>query len=119
MAANLDGAPFNAQGKKKAPLFQIEVLDYGLDASNMGQQGSFFTNMRLRIYERDGRRVYASSYECHTGFADADVFSQLTGTVDNLKQLNELNDEQLQELFDWGLKECSQQVVARLRKHAG
>jgi hypothetical protein len=112
------GPPFGTSPDQDASLLQVEVVNYGLEAPVMGMAGTFNYDLRVSIYLPGGKKVYSAHHSCNVAFGDASAFSRAFGTVDNVRQLNEMSDDQIQEAFEWGARACGPQLVARMRKHA-
>lgn len=113
-----EGPPFGTSDEQSASLLQVEVQGYGLYAPVMGQQGSFHYDTRVSIYLPDGKKVYKVGHTCTIGFGDAMAVSVATGTVDNVKQLEQMTDREIQEVFVEAARTCGEQLVLRMRKHA-
>ena len=114
------GPPFAWTDRPDAGGFlQIEVLSYGLEVPALGAPGLFTWHLRTRIYKQDGRRVYTARTDCSANAGDPSVASIVFGTVNNVKQLREMSDEEIQYAFEGVGAWCGQEVVRRMRKHAG
>ena len=112
------GPPFGASEDPAASLLQVEVLGYGLYAPVMGQPGSFLYQTRVSIYLPDGKKVYKVNHSCTVPFGDAMPVSVATGTVDNVKQLGQMSDAEIQQVFEGAARGCGEELVIRMRKHA-
>jgi len=111
------GIPFGLTGAQDAPVLQVEVISWGLEAPQMGRQGALTYRLRIRAYDRDARRVYATRHDCAVGFGDAPGISHALGTVDNVKQLNKLSNAELQQIYEAGARACGEQLAVRIRRH--
>jgi hypothetical protein len=100
-------------------VLQIEVLSYGLFVPYLGAPGQFTYEVRARIYDANGERVYSSSLECDTAAGDPSAVAVVTGTVNNIRQLRNMSDEELQRAFDDVAYYCGTWFATRMRKHAG
>lgn len=114
-----DGPPFGLTEKKKAPLLQVEVQDYGMIVPTLGQQGLFFYDLAVRIYDRDGKRVYKTGLTCTTPAGDPMAISVALGTVDNARQVEDMRKREIQAAFGAAARDCANELVMRMRKHAG
>ena len=112
------GPPFGTSDATDASLLQVEVLGYGLYAPVMGQPGSFLYQTKVSIYLPDGKKVYKVNHSCTVGFGDAMPVSVATGTVDNVKQLEQMSDAEIQAVFEGAAKRCGEQLVVKMREHA-
>jgi hypothetical protein len=115
------GPPFayRPDGTDADALVQIEVMSWGMDVPILGAPGVFTYDMRVRIYEDSGRRVYKGRLMCDTSVGAPPALSQALWTVNNVKQLDSLSDEEVQAAFDATAAWCGQQLVTQLRRHGG
>jgi hypothetical protein len=113
------GPPFGTTPSPEASVLQVEVVSYGLQAPAMGMQGTFNYDLHVSIFKSDGSKVYNAHQGCNVAFGDASSLSQALGTVNNVKQINEMTDEQIQEAFEGAAAGCGQQLVMKMRQHAG
>jgi hypothetical protein len=113
------GPPFGTTPDPNASVLQVEVVSYGLEAPAMGLQGTFNYDLHVSIFKPDGSKVYNAQQGCNVPFGEASALSQALGTVNNVKQINEMTDEQIQEAFEGAAAGCGQQLVMRMRQHAG
>ncbi|MEQ1564628.1 MAG: hypothetical protein ABMA64_03235 [Myxococcota bacterium] len=112
-----DGPPFTASNDDSAATMSIEVEDYGLESGAIGMQGVFNYNLHIEIFLPEGKKVYNSRLRCAVGFGDASALSQVLGTVDNVKQLNQMTDAQIQETFENAASMCAEELVMMIRRH--
>ncbi len=120
VAQTLGNAPFSVAGEGVTQdLLQIEVLDWGLEVPALGAQGSFNYNVRARIYKGNGDRIYSSRLSCEVAAGSPGAGSQALGLVNNVKQLEQMSDDELQEAFEGMADYCGGIFVAKMRKHAG
>ncbi len=112
------GRPFEITERKRAPLLQVEVVDYGVEIPEVGHQGRFVYDLRVRLYDRDGRRVYSTRLSCDTPVGDPLAVSKALGTVNNAKQVDEMRRKEIQDAFDEAAWMCGNDLVARMRQHA-
>jgi hypothetical protein len=113
------GPPFGTTPDAKASVLQVEVISYGLEAPAMGMQGTFNYDLHVSIFKADGTKVYNAHQGCNVAFGDASGLSQALGTVNNVKQINEMTDEEIQAAFEGAAAGCGQQLVMKIRQHAG
>jgi hypothetical protein len=111
-----DGPPFGTTDDPKGSLLQVEVVDYGLESPMMGVAGVFNYDLHVEIYLANGKKVYNGHQECKIGFGDASALSQVLGTVDNVKQLDQMSDAEIQQTFENAAVLCGQDLVMKLRK---
>ena len=114
-----DGPPFGLTNDKKAPTLQVEVENYGLSIPQMGAEAAFVYDLRVRIYRPDGERVYSASLSCGTGVGGANEVSQIFDARDNLGNVLDMRKKELQAAFDAAGRQCGQDLVTLMRKHAG
>lgn len=113
------GPPFGSTPDPKASVLQVEVTSYGLEAPVMGLAGTFNYDLHVSIYMVGGKKVYNARHGCNVPFGDASTLSQALGTVNNIKQLREMSDEEVQAVFEGAARACGQQLVLKMRRHAG
>ncbi len=115
------GPPFawTADEKSAGALLQVEVLSYGLQVPGIGLPGVFTYELRTRIYKPDGERVYSARTECSVDAGDPKAVSVALGAVNNARQIKEMSDEDIQAAFDSVAAYCGQELVRKMRKHAG
>lgn len=113
------GPPFGTTPDRKASVLQVEVTRYGLEVPMMGMAGTFNYDLHVSIYMADGKKVYNTHLGCNVPFGEASALSQAIGTVNNAKQLREMSDEEIQSVFEGAAAGCGQQLVVKMRKHAG
>ena len=115
-----EGPPFAiTEDDSVGNLFQIEVLSYGLDVPWLGAPGSFTYDLRLRIYQADGRRVYAGRHRCDARAGDPTAAEQILSVVDNVRNLDAMSDDEISGAFETIGYWCGEQIVAKLRRQAG
>lgn len=112
------GPPFGLTDEKRAPVLQVEVMNYGLEVPSLGAQGVFTYDLRVRLYDRDGRRVYKTRLSCDTPAGDPKAVSQALGTVNNAKTVDQMGRRAIQHAFDEAAWLCGSELTAKLRKHA-
>lgn len=112
------GPPFEITDRKKAPLLQIEVVDYGMEVPEVGVQGRFNYDLKVRLYDRSGRRIYATRVGCDVPVGDPKGVSKAFGTVNNAKQVDEMRRKELQAAFEEAALMCGNELAAKMRKHA-
>jgi hypothetical protein len=113
-----DGPPFGMSKDDDAALLQVEVVGYGLSAPVMGSPGTLHYDLKVSIYLPDGKKVYKTRQSCHVVFCDASGLSVSLGTVDNVKQLEQMSDADIQGAFASSASTCGQELVMRMRQHA-
>ena len=115
-----DGPPFGTTEDSAAPdLLQLEILEYGVYVPHIGAPGQFTFSARARVYRGSGKRVYKHNMTCTGSLGDPKVAGVVLGTVNNLKQLNEMSDDEVNEAFVGMARYCGQQFAVKMRKHAG
>lgn len=121
IAETLDqGPPFAWVDRKDAnATLQIEVLSYGLTVPYLGAPGLFTYDMRARIYKKDGDRVYTTHHTCTIGAGSPGVAESVLGVVNNVRELQEMSDEQINEAFAIMAEACARSFVVKMRQHAG
>jgi len=113
------GVPFSTTANDpNAPLLQIEVTSYGLFVPVMGATGEFTVTAKARIYEPDGERVYRKNLTCSLGM-DADGLEAALPIFNNAKALDEMSDAEINNAFADMAWLCGQQLVMKMRQHAG
>lgn len=113
------GPPFGLTDKPKAPVLQVEVVNYGLTIPQMGGAGFFTYDLRVRIYDVDGERVYSTSTSCQVPVDGANAISEVLGMRDNLGNVMEMRKKEIQAAFDAAGDQCGRELVALMRRHAG
>ena len=113
-----EGPPFGTSSDRAASLLEVEVVSYGLEAPVMGMAGTFNYDLHVSIYLPDGKKVYNTHQSCNVGFGQASAVSQALGTVNNVKQLDQMSDAEVQAVFEGAAAMCGEQLVMRMRKHA-
>ncbi|MFH1463893.1 MAG: hypothetical protein ABIO70_05880 [Pseudomonadota bacterium] len=115
-----DGPPFAiTEDGGVGNVFQIEVLSYGLNVPWLGAPGSFTYDLRLRIYQADGRRVYAGRHHCDARAGNPSIAEQALFVVDNVRNLDEMSDDEISGAFETIAFWCGEEIVAKLRRQAG
>ncbi len=113
-----DGPPFPYVREGGAARVQMEVVSYGMNAPYLGAQASFTYDIRVRIYQGT-ERVYSARTSCDTAAGYPDSVSQALSLVNNIQQVNSLTDDEIQSAFDVVAQWCGQEIVRKMRKHAG
>ena len=114
-----DGPPFAYTEDKSAPTLQMEVLSWGLYVPYIGAPGEFTYDLRVQLYKPDGDRIYKTRIHCTTTAGAPPTESLIFGTVNNVKQLEQMSDAQIQDAFDAVARWCGGQLVSKMRRHAG
>lgn len=116
----LGNTPFAiVNADQSGDLLQLEVLEWGMQVPSLGVQGSFTYEVRARIYKADGDRIYSSRLSCEIAAGSPGAGSQVLGLVNNVKQIEEMSDEDLQASFEAMAEYCGGVFVTKMRKHAG
>lgn len=119
VAENLgSGPPFGVDPGAGA-LLQLEMLTYGLYVPYLGAPGQFSFDVKVRVYTTAGKRIYKNRVTCSTAVGDPQALAVVLGTVNNVKQLNEMSDADVNGAFVDVARWCGTQIVTKLRKHAG
>ena len=113
------GPPFAATLAPEAPLLQLEMLDYGVYVPYLGAPGVFTFDVRTRIYRPGGERVYRARTECSIGLGDPEAAAIVFGVVNNLGALKDMTDAQINSSFVRVGSWCGEEIVRKMRKHAG
>lgn len=115
-----DGPPFAYTDARAADgTLQLEILAWGLVVPYLGAPGEFTYDVRVRLYDAKGRRLYRQRTRCETAAGAPPEVSMALGTVDNVRQLEEMSDEEIQAAFEQVASWCGLEIVRKLRKHAG
>lgn len=114
-----DGPPFAYVLADAPAIVQMEIVDWGMTAPFIGAQAQFDYGVRVRIYKDDGERVYSSRTTCSTSAGAPPAVSRALGLVSNIKQIEQMSDADIQAAFDAVGEWCGQEVVRKMRKHAG
>ncbi|MCO4745021.1 MAG: hypothetical protein KC912_09550 [Proteobacteria bacterium] len=113
------GPPFGTTSADGAALLQIEVRDMGMEVYGLGAPGVFDYDLFVQIFRADGKKVYKTRVTCTTAAGAPSAVSQALWTVDNVKQLEEMSDEELQGAFDAVGYYCGGELARKMRRHAG
>lgn len=114
------GPPFAYTEDPNAPAtMQIEVLSYGMFVPYLGAPGVFTYDLRVRIYKRDGERVYKTRHSCEIGAGTPGIPEVVLGVVNNVREVKDMSDAEIQQSFSTLAAWCGQTFVARMRRHAG
>jgi len=100
-------------------VMQIEVLAWGLDVPYLGAPGAFTYDLRVRIYTEEGERVYSSSTTCAAGAGSPGAAEVVLGVVNNVAEIERMSDEEITSSFSSIAYWCGQELVRKIRKHAG
>lgn len=115
-----DGPPFGTtEDAAHGDLLQIEILEYGVFVPYLGAPGEFTFTARARIYRGDGDRVYRKRLSCTGSLGDPKVLGVVMGTVNNVKQLKDMSDDEINEAFVGMARYCGEKFAIKMRKHAG
>lgn len=114
-----DGPPFAYVLDGAPATVQMELVDWGMIAPFIGAQAQFDYTIRVRIYKADGERVYSARTQCSTSAGAPPAVSRALGLVSNIKQIEMMSDEEIQGAFDAVGEWCGQEIVRKMRKHAG
>ena len=99
---------------------QIEVTSYGLTVPHLGAPGQFTFDVQARLYRGDtGKRVYSTSLSCDAAAGDPEAAEVAFSVVNNVRELDEMSDEQLQAAFNDMAYYCGTYFATQMRKHAG
>lgn len=117
----LGGGPpfaFSSDNDTDATL-QLEVLSYGLYVPYIGAPGEFTYTVRARMYRNSGERVYKKTMTCEVGAGDPEAGEMVLGIVNNIRELNEMSDEEINRAFADMAHYCGTRFVVKMRRHAG
>lgn len=120
-----DGPPFPYTDDPAAEAtLQVEVLNYGLEVPFIGAQGTFEYDLRLRMYFEDPttsgipKRVYSARVNCNSAAGAPTEVSLAFGTVNNVRQVEQMNEDEIQDAFEVVAEWCAWEVVRKMRRHA-
>lgn len=114
------GPPFAYTDSPEAnATMQVEVLSYGLYVPSLGAPGVFTYDIRVRIYKKDGDRVYTTRHQCEIGAGTPDVTEAVLGVVNNVREIDEMSDAEINQAFATMAAWCGQTFVVKMRRHAG
>ena len=119
MGNTLDGNPFRfaSQGEADAVL-DMDVRRYGMYVPYLGAPGSFDFVGKLTLYDRDSRRIYGKRLRCRVGVGVPYIPELMFRTVNNVRRLKEMSDEEINKVFVDVSYYCGSVFVDKLRKHA-
>jgi len=98
---------------------QLEVANWGLEAFSLGAQGHFTYDVRVRIYQADGKRVYSARTNCDSEAGNPHELSVALGLVSNVDQIMDMEDAEIQAAFDEVARWCGMEIAMKMRKHGG
>ncbi len=98
---------------------QLEVLSYGLYVPYIGAPGEFTYTVRARMYRDNGERVYKKTLTCEVGAGDPEAGEMVLGVVNNIRELNEMSDDEINSAFADMAYYCGTKFVVKMRRHAG
>lgn len=113
-----DGPPFPYVQDQAEARVQMEVVSYGMTAPFLGAQASFDYDIRVRIYQGT-ERVYSARTHCDTAAGAPTELSRALALVNNVQQFDMLTDPEIQQAFDDVAVWCGQEIIRKMRKHAG
>lgn len=113
------GTPFGITAARGAPLLQIELMEYGMAVPHLGAEGRFEYRLKARMYDESGRRVYRTRLTCDAGMRDPHLPEGALTLANNVRTLERMTDAQINEAFSAVARHCGQQLVVRMRRHAG
>lgn len=114
-----DGPPFRYTDGDADAMLQLNVTSYGLTVPYLGAPGEFAYSVEARLYDQSGDRVYRKNLTCSLGFGDPGAGEIIFGTVNNVRELNEMTDAEINDAFRNVAAYCGQEFVVKMRKHAG
>lgn len=112
------GPPFSYNGGDADATLQLEVLSYGMNVPYLGAPGEFTYSVRARMYQGT-ERVYKTSMTCTVGVGDPSASAVVLGFVNNVKQLDSMTDDEIDQAFAAIAHYCGEQFVVKMRRHAG
>lgn len=114
------GPPFRLSQRPKADgLVEMSVLDWGMSVPHLGSPGVFYYRVRARVYVPSGRRIYHRRVTCSTGVGAPREVSMVLGTVNNVKQIREMSDDQIEHAFEVTAHWCGTVIAQRMRRAGG
>jgi len=113
------GPPFAYTESDADATLQLEVLSYGVSVPYLGAPGEFTYSVNARMYTAAGERVYRKGLTCTVGLGNPEAAAVVFGTVNNIKQLDEMTDAEINDAFRNAAAWCGQRFVLKMRQHAG
>lgn len=113
------GPPFAYADAAPQGLVQLEVTSYGMTVPAIGMPGVFEYNLRVSVFDAEGRRVYRRPLSCSTGVGAPPAISQALFTVNNARQLRQMRDAEIHAAFEAVAEWCGMRLAAEMRRHAG
>jgi hypothetical protein len=115
-----DGPPFSwTDGREAEATVQLEVANWGLEAYEIGAQGKYTYDVRVRVYQANGKRVYSARTNCDSEAGDPHELSQALRLVSNVDQIMEMEDHEIQAAFEEVARWCGMEIAMKMRKHGG
>lgn len=112
------GPPFGTAPDAGA-LLQLEVESYGLMVPYLGAPGEFTFTTLATVYLPNGDRIYRHRMTCDTGVGDPNALAAVFSVVNNVKELDKMTDEQINQTFVEVARWCGSNFAVTMRRHAG
>lgn len=114
-----DGPPV-AFDPASGHVLQFELVDWGLETFGWGSPGVFNYDLVVHGFRDDNKKIYRARFNCRTtagaaGWAERSPFIG----ADHPDKIRNLPDADVQAIFDATASSCGQQVVQKMRYHAG
>jgi hypothetical protein len=114
------GPPFTlSQNPKADGLVDLDVESWGMSVPHLGAQGVFYYQVKATVYLPSGKRIYHHRVTCSSAVGAPPEVSMAFGTVNNVKQLKEMGDDQIERAFEVVARWCGTVVARRMRSAAG
>lgn len=114
-----DGPPFRYTDAEADAMLQLNVTSYGVSVPYLGAPGEFTYSVQARLYDETGDRVYRKNLTCSLGLGEPGAAEIVFGTVNNVRELNEMTDAEINDAFRNVAAYCGQRFVLKMRQHAG
>lgn len=112
------GPPFGISPDSPS-LLQLEIESYGLYVPYLGAPGEFTYTALATVYKQDGERIYRNRLTCTAGVGNPETAAVVLGVVNNTKQLDQMTDAEINQVFVDTARWCGSLFVTKMRKHAG
>ena len=114
-----DGIPFSITEDANADaMVRLNIKRHGMFVPFLGAPGRFDYVARLKIYNRERKRIYSKRLRCWTGVGSPDSSAEILGVVNNVKQLKSMSDEEINQTFMDVSAHCGWLFAMKMKQHS-
>ena len=114
-----DGVPFAITESDPADVMvRVNIRRHGMFVQSLGSAGRFDFVAKLKIFDRESKRIYSKRLRCSTGVGNPSMTAEILQVVNNVKQLKSMTDEEINQTFVDIATFCGMRFATKMKQHS-